>query len=398
MGVPRSAEPVNCSGLTANRGKSPTSRTVVRAGDFVAVGLPSLAPRRARAVPHLSRSTYNSRPHDHHVRRPPGPYESSSPRLRRHGRRLSCARRPPRSHVAVKTIKGPFTERFEREARAISALNHRTSARCYDVGEHEGSGYLVMEFIDGKPIAGPLPVEQAIAYGVQICEALHAAHRKGIVHRDLKPANILLTKQGVKLLDFGLAKLREPGRLRRRRPMPSVEQATVAALTGAHTVVGTPQYMAPEQIEGRGGGRAHRHLRVRLRALRDAHGAPRLRGQVGVQRHGRRARDDAAAAAGSAPLTPPALERIVCALPGEGSRRSLADGARHRRRTAVGRAGRIARRAAGVVRAAGACARASRGRAAPWARSPRSVSPSPGCGGRRSRRRSCVSRCRRPRA
>ncbi len=155
--------------------------------------------------------------------------------------------------VAVKTIKGPFTERFEREARAISALNHPNICTLYDVGQHDGSGYLVMEFIDGKPIAGPLPVEQAIAYGIQICDALHAAHRKGIVHRDLKPANILLTKQGVKLLDFGLAKLSASGNsgVMSGSGAHVGEQATVAALTGAHTVVGTPQYMAPEQIEAR---------------------------------------------------------------------------------------------------------------------------------------------------
>ena len=155
--------------------------------------------------------------------------------------------------VAVKTIKGPFTERFEREARAISSLNHPNICTLHDVGEHDGSGYLVMEYIEGKPVAGPMPVEQACAYGVQICEALHAAHRKGIVHRDLKPANILLTKQGVKLLDFGLAKLSASGNSGAvSGPQTSMgEQATVAALTGAHTVVGTPQYMAPEQIEAR---------------------------------------------------------------------------------------------------------------------------------------------------
>lgn len=155
--------------------------------------------------------------------------------------------------VAVKTIKGPFTERFEREARAISALNHPHICTLYDVGQHEGSGYLVMEYIDGKPIAGPVSVEQAVAYGVQICEALHNAHRKGIVHRDLKPANILLTKGGVKLLDFGLAKLTASGGAAAASGVGSgpADHATVSALTGAHTVVGTPQYMAPEQIEGR---------------------------------------------------------------------------------------------------------------------------------------------------
>jgi eukaryotic-like serine/threonine-protein kinase len=155
--------------------------------------------------------------------------------------------------VAVKTLKGPFTERFEREAHAISSLNHPNICTLYDVGQHEGSGYLVMEYIEGKPIAGPLPVEQAVAYGIQICEALHAAHRKGIIHRDLKPANILVTKQGIKLLDFGLAKLAasNSGVMSASAVSSAAEQATLAALTGAHTVVGTPHYMAPEQIEAR---------------------------------------------------------------------------------------------------------------------------------------------------
>jgi serine/threonine-protein kinase len=104
-----------------------------------------------------------------------------------------------------------------------------------------------MEFVEGAPIAGPLPVAEVLRLGIQICDALEAAHRKGIVHRDLKPANVLLTRTGIKLLDFGLAKLQAnaPG------AVPRGEEATVAALTGAHTIVGTPQYMAPEQIEGR---------------------------------------------------------------------------------------------------------------------------------------------------
>jgi Tol biopolymer transport system component len=155
--------------------------------------------------------------------------------------------------VAVKTLKGPFTERFEREAQAISALNHPNICTLYDVGQHDGSGYLVMEFIEGKPIAGPMPLDQAVAAGIQICEALHAAHKKGIVHRDLKPANIMVTKAGIKLLDFGLAKLAGPtsGVMPLSGVNSAAEQATLAALTGSHTVVGTPQYMAPEQIEAR---------------------------------------------------------------------------------------------------------------------------------------------------
>jgi serine/threonine protein kinase len=216
--------------------------------------------------------------------------------------------------VAVKTIKGPFTDRFEREARAISALNHPNICTLHDVGEHEGSGYLVMEYIDGKPISGPLPVEQAIAYGVQICEALHAAHRKGIVHRDLKPANILLTKQGVKLLDFGLAKLGSPAGLSGVSGSGSaaaLEQATVAALTGAHTVVGTPQYMAPEQIEGR---------EVDARSDIFAFGCVLYEMLVGHRAfEGTSASSVMAAVLATTPrplqevlpLTPPALERIV---------------------------------------------------------------------------------------
>ena len=215
--------------------------------------------------------------------------------------------------VAVKTVKGPFTERFEREARTISSLNHPNICTLHDVGEHEGSGYLVMEYIEGKPIAGPMPVEQAVAHGIQICDALHAAHRKGIVHRDLKPANILVTKQGIKLLDFGLAKLAASSNSG-VTPASSVaagDSATVAALTGAHTVVGTPQYMAPEQIEAR---------EVDARSDIFAFGCvlyELLTGQKAFE--GRSASSVMAAVLATkprpiaelVPLTPPALERIV---------------------------------------------------------------------------------------
>src|SRR5205823_9136191 len=98
--------------------------------------------------------------------------------------------------------KAEFGERLEREARAVAALNHPHICQLYDVGPD----YLVMEFIEGVPLKGPLPAAKALEYAVQILDALDAAHRKGIVHRDLKPANILVTKQGIKLLDFGLAK------------------------------------------------------------------------------------------------------------------------------------------------------------------------------------------------
>src|SRR3979490_106406 len=108
--------------------------------------------------------------------------------------------------VAIKVSKTEFSERFEREARAIAALNHPNICTLYDVGPN----YLVMELIEGKPLKGPLALDQALQYAAQICDALDAAHRKGITHRDLKPANILVTKQGIKLLDFGLAKQPAP--------------------------------------------------------------------------------------------------------------------------------------------------------------------------------------------
>jgi Tol biopolymer transport system component len=142
-----------------------------------------------------------------------------------------------------------FRTRFDREARAISALNHPNICTLHDIGTEGSTAYLVMECVEGQAAEGPLPVARALAIAIQICDALEAAHRAGIVHRDLKPSNILVSKSGVrphvKLLDFGLATRVEAAHAREG------ERATISALTGGHTIVGTPQYMAPEQIEGR---------------------------------------------------------------------------------------------------------------------------------------------------
>src|SRR5216683_2301523 len=140
--------------------------------------------------------------------------------------------------VALKISKAQFSERFEREARSIAALNHPHICQLYDVGPN----YLVMEFVEGPPLKGPLPLEKAVEYAGQILEALDAAHRKGITHRDLKPANILFTKQGIKLLDFGLAK--QAISLKDDAP-------TIAALSVEGQIAGTLQYMAPEQLQGK---------------------------------------------------------------------------------------------------------------------------------------------------
>ena len=105
--------------------------------------------------------------------------------------------------VAIKASHTAFSDRFEREARAIAAVNHPHVCSLYDVGPD----YLVMEYVEGEGLHGPVPLAQALALAEQILDALDAAHEKGIVHRDLKPGNILLTKSGVKVLDFGLAKI-----------------------------------------------------------------------------------------------------------------------------------------------------------------------------------------------
>ena len=142
--------------------------------------------------------------------------------------------------VAVKISWQEFSERFEREARAIAQLNHPRICHLYDVGPN----YLVMELVEGSPLKGPLPVAKAVDYAGQILDALDAAHRKGITHRDLKPANILVTKQGIKLLDFGLAKFATTA------PKDSEETLTQALTHDGH-IVGTLQYMSPEQLQGK---------------------------------------------------------------------------------------------------------------------------------------------------
>lgn len=142
-------------------------------------------------------------------------------------------------------------ERFEREARAISALNHPHICTVHDVGKQDGIHYLVMELVEGETLerrlaSGRLPLDQAVEYAIQIADALDKAHRKGVVHRDLKPGNVMLTGRGVKLLDFGLAKLRAG-----RAWTSELSQApTEEALTAEGTIPGTLRYMAPEQLEG----------------------------------------------------------------------------------------------------------------------------------------------------
>jgi serine/threonine protein kinase len=142
--------------------------------------------------------------------------------------------------VAIKTSSARLSERFDREARAIAALNHPNICQIYDVGPD----YIVMEYVEGSAINGPLPLDLALKAAIQLAAALEAAHRKSITHRDLKPANILTTKSGVKVLDFGLA------RFEVMKPRPD-EATQTRALTEEGSIVGTLQYMAPEQLQGK---------------------------------------------------------------------------------------------------------------------------------------------------
>jgi serine/threonine protein kinase/Tol biopolymer transport system component len=166
--------------------------------------------------------------------------------------------------VAIKVLashlstRPEWRERFEREARAISALKHPHICVLYDVGRHDQLDFLVMEYLDGETLAarlekGLLRFEEALRIAIQIADALDGAHRQGIVHRDLKPSNIMLTGSGVKLLDFGLAKLR--GDVQQKHTAPGMEAlaapAQSSALTAAGEILGTLQYMAPEQLEGK---------------------------------------------------------------------------------------------------------------------------------------------------
>jgi serine/threonine protein kinase len=171
--------------------------------------------------------------------------------------------------VAIKVLPPDLTndsaarQRFEREARAVAALSHPHICTLHDIGHQDGTDYLVMEYLDGETLAarlarGKLPVDQALQYGIQIADALAAAHKAGIVHRDLKPGNVMLTKSGAKLLDFGLAKPPAVG-----AAVGQSQAATLNPVTGAGVIVGTLQYMAPRAARGPRSGCPNRHLRLR---------------------------------------------------------------------------------------------------------------------------------------
>jgi serine/threonine protein kinase len=157
--------------------------------------------------------------------------------------------------VAIKVLpkfiadRDDLRARFEREARAVSSLKHPNICVLFDIGKQDGIDFMVLEHLEGETLAarvskGPLPLDQVLKYAAQIADALDRAHRSDVCHRDVKPANIMLTRDGVKVLDFGLAKTP-------RRVGPDDVTGLAAALTSEGTILGTPQYMAPEQYEGK---------------------------------------------------------------------------------------------------------------------------------------------------
>ncbi len=206
-------------------------------------------------------------------------------------------------------------QRFEREARTISSLSHPHICALYDVGNQDGVEYLVMEYLEGETLAdrlsrGPLPSEQVLRFGIEMADALDKAHRQGIVHRDLKPGNVMLTKSGVKLLDFGLAKAIGPSlQTSGLTALPTV--APAQNLTQEGTILGTFQYMAPEQLEGKEADARTDIFAFGAVLYEMATGRKAFSGTSQASLISAIMKEEPAPIATLQPLTPPALERVV---------------------------------------------------------------------------------------
>jgi len=221
--------------------------------------------------------------------------------------------------VAIKVLPSHLApsdevrQRFEREAKAISQLSHAHICALYDVGREGDTEYLVMELLEGETAAsrlarGPLPLDQALRFGTQIADALDRAHRQGIVHRDLKPGNIMLTRSGVKLLDFGLAKQIAPTAA---APGTLTGLPTQANLTQEGSILGTFQYMAPEQLDGREADARTDIFAFGAVLYEMATGKKAFSGHSQASLISSILRDDPRPISQENPGTPPALDRIV---------------------------------------------------------------------------------------
>jgi serine/threonine-protein kinase len=211
-------------------------------------------------------------------------------------------------------------QRFEREAKTISQLSHPHICALYDVGNQDGVEYLVMEYLEGETLAdrlgrGPLPTEQVLRYGIEMADALDKAHRQGIVHRDLKPGNVMLTKSGVKLLDFGLAKaLPSPGGKgvggEGLTALPTMA-GTAQNLTQEGTILGTFQYMAPEQLEGKDADARTDIFAFGAVLYEMATGRKAFSGTSQASLISAIMKEEPAPMSTLQPMTPPALDRVV---------------------------------------------------------------------------------------
>jgi dipeptidyl aminopeptidase/acylaminoacyl peptidase/predicted Ser/Thr protein kinase len=220
--------------------------------------------------------------------------------------------------VAVKVLpqhlssSAEVRQRFEREAKTISQLSHPHICALYDVGTEADTEYLVMEYLEGETLSdrlakGPLPLEQTLRYGVEIADALDKAHRQGIVHRDLKPGNVMLTKSGVKLLDFGLAKaLPTAGKAEGLTSLP-----TQQGLTQEGTILGTFQYMAPEQLEGKDADARTDIFAFGAVLYEMATGRKAFSGASQASLISSIMTADPPSISAAQPMSPPALERVV---------------------------------------------------------------------------------------
>jgi serine/threonine protein kinase len=221
--------------------------------------------------------------------------------------------------VAIKVLpthladRSELRERFEREAKTIASLNHPHICTLYDTGHQDDIDFLVMEYLEGETLAqrlqkGPLPLEQVLLYAIEISDALDKAHRKGITHRDLKPGNIMLTKSGTKLLDFGLAKLKQEA----APTIPDSQLPTMkSAITGEGTILGTLQYMAPEQVESGQVDARTDIFAFGAVVYEMATGKKAFEGKTSASVMAKILEAEPPPMASLQPMTPPALDRVV---------------------------------------------------------------------------------------
>src|ERR1700676_720657 len=221
--------------------------------------------------------------------------------------------------VAIKVLpknladRSELRERFEREAKTIASLNHPHICVLHDIGHQDGIDFLVMEYLEGETLAkrllkGPLPLQQVLQFAIEIADALDKAHRKGITHRDLKPGNIMLTKSGTKLLDFGLAKLKQEA----APSIPDSQLPTLqSAITGEGTILGTLQYMAPEQVEGKEVDARTDIFAFGAVVYEMATGRKAFEGKSQASLIAKILETDPPPISSLQPMTPPALDRVV---------------------------------------------------------------------------------------